>query len=443
MADTFVDPSAVSNGNGTFETPYNTWTGRSVSAGNRVLQKYGTTTTTPIAPTGNGTAGSRAVIGVYDHITGAFMDGVVGGAFVDATGDSYGIGLGAARTYVTVTGFEVFGGTNYGILKESTASSSSEAQHCWVVNCILRNSLSVGADLRGAGNKVLNCQIYDNNSDGLFIRGDDMEVGWSTFRNNGLGGAVGDGIQFVDSSNFFVHDSDIDHRVPSKQALICTVDLVPGTAGGRVLNTRMACSQFVDGETLADQKTCLILSPSVTVRRCTIEGGQYGAFMQAADGVLEDCLLVVTGSGSVVGAAIRAAGVAVRRNTVIGRDDQGGAYGIDHSSSSYTGVTIYGNALKGWARGIRTTTSGFLYSHNAFENCGVRNSNSAGNEGAAGTGDKVGDLRLSAGYRPRPGSPLLLAGTHLAPARDRDGKRRPRAPSIGAFDVATLRTPHA
>lgn len=48
---------------------------------------------------------------------------------------------------------------------------------------------------------------------------------------------------------------------------------------------------------------------------------------------------------------------------------------------------------------------------------------------------------LSASYRPLQDSPLLRAGTFISYARrDNIGLQRPNPPSIGAFDVATLRT---
>lgn len=432
---TFVDPSAATNGDGTLATPYNTWTGRSFPADGRLLQKWGTTTTTPIAPTGNGTAAQRAVVGVYHPDTGAWMEDVVGGAFVDATGTSYGIGLGEARTYVTVSGFEVYGGDDYGILKLSTASSSTEAQHNWLVNCILRDSLGVGADLRGLGNKVINCQIYGNASDGLFIVGDNFELDETSLWRNGLTNSDGDCVQLRDSSNFYIHDSDLDHSASLfKQALICTLQDVAGTTGGLVLNTRIACAQYVSGVTAADQKTLQILTPGVKVRRCTIEGGQFGAYMQGVGGTLEDSLLIVTGSGAVVGVAIREDGVSVRRNTVIGG---GGAYGIDHSATDFTGVTINDNGVKNWAAGIRTHT-GATYLHNGFEDCLIRNATSLGEEGTAGTGD-VESLGLSAGYEPIDGSALLNAGVHLGYSTDRNGRARHNPPTIGAYEGPVTR----
>jgi len=53
----------------------------------------------------------------------------------------------------------------------------------------------------------------------------------------------------------------------------------------------------------------------------------------------------------------------------------------------------------------------------------------------------ISDSGITASYRPRAGSPLLGAGTHLGYTRDIERKQRPNPPSIGAFDVATLRTP--
>lgn len=50
------------------------------------------------------------------------------------------------------------------------------------------------------------------------------------------------------------------------------------------------------------------------------------------------------------------------------------------------------------------------------------------------------DPTLTAAYRPRSGSPLIGAGTHLGYVRDLDGKQRPNPPSIGAYDVANVTT---
>jgi hypothetical protein len=54
-------------------------------------------------------------------------------------------------------------------------------------------------------------------------------------------------------------------------------------------------------------------------------------------------------------------------------------------------------------------------------------------------GDAVlADPLLSPSYRPKSGSPLIGAGTHLGYTRDILGRQRKNPPSIGAYDQATL-----
>lgn len=434
MATTYFDPTWGGEQLGTLAKPYVSWAGRTMALGSTWGLRYGTTTTAPLAPFGDGGAeGTRRLIGVYEPMTGAIMDDVKGGAFIDATGLTQGVYIGPARAYITISGFDIFGANSYCIYKDSAAVTTE--QHIWVENCNLHDSLGMGADLRGKGNKVLNTDVHDNNSDGLFIGGNDAEIGWCKVWGNARVGATGDGVQFYNSSNFNIHDTDIEHLAPSKQALIANFDSVPATTGGQIINTRMVCRQYVAGVTLADQKTMMIVNPGVTVRGCIIEGGQYGAFLQGPNITLEDSLIVVNGSGLVVGVAIRQSGVKVHRSTVIGRTDQAGAYGIDHSSTTYTGVDINNNVLRGWGKAIRTMVSGASYSRNAFENNGVNNSTSAGLEGAPGTGDLLGDLMLSESYRPMAGSILIGAGSAPTETQyDADGQVRPNPPSIGAYE---------
>jgi hypothetical protein len=50
------------------------------------------------------------------------------------------------------------------------------------------------------------------------------------------------------------------------------------------------------------------------------------------------------------------------------------------------------------------------------------------------------DPMLTDTHRPRAGSPLIGAGTHLGYTRDIERKQRPNPPSIGAYDHTTMRT---
>jgi hypothetical protein len=58
---------------------------------------------------------------------------------------------------------------------------------------------------------------------------------------------------------------------------------------------------------------------------------------------------------------------------------------------------------------------------------------------APAANNTTSDPLLTASYRPKSTSPLLGAGTHLGYRRDIEGKQRPNPPSIGAYDVATLK----
>lgn len=115
-------------------------------------------------------------------------------------------------------------------------------------------------------------------------------------------------------------------------------------------------------------------------------------------------------------------------------------------------VRIRNNVGIGGKLGLyKQTVSGavttFTESHNAFygqtvQAIGDGNGTflSPGSGTSPAASDLLSDPRLDDNYRPRFDSPLLGAGTHLGYVRDLDGKQRPRSPSIGAYDLAYLRT---
>lgn len=99
-----------------------------------------------------------------------------------------------------------------------------------------------------------------------------------------------------------------------------------------------------------------------------------------------------------------------------------------------------GNATRGTA----TTGTGFNVSaeHSGFASAANAVYGNGGSTQVAGTGaaaSVTADPLLPYDYKPMPGSPLLGAGTHLGYTRDIERKQRPNPPSIGAYDVATLR----
>jgi hypothetical protein len=61
----FIDPSAGSNGNGTRNSPYNSWSNISFKAGKAYFQKRGTTNKIPIVIRTSGTSGNEVILGAY------------------------------------------------------------------------------------------------------------------------------------------------------------------------------------------------------------------------------------------------------------------------------------------------------------------------------------------------------------------------------------------
>jgi hypothetical protein len=104
-------------------------------------------------------------------------------------------------------------------------------------------------------------------------------------------------------------------------------------------------------------------------------------------------------------------------------------------------VNIKNNLLVNAAQDIEAqsgTAGNQTLSNNAAVN--VTTKYTANNVGAGAFDHTLVALAdMAANYKPRSDSALLGAGAHLGYRRDMGGKQRPNPPSIGAYDVATLR----
>lgn len=70
MTAYYIDPSAATNGSGTSASPFNTWTGVPVGAGNQYYQKRGTSWTGAFPVLTAGTAGGVTYVGAYYNADG-------------------------------------------------------------------------------------------------------------------------------------------------------------------------------------------------------------------------------------------------------------------------------------------------------------------------------------------------------------------------------------
>lgn len=105
-------------------------------------------------------------------------------------------------------------------------------------------------------------------------------------------------------------------------------------------------------------------------------------------------------------------------------------------------VTLVNNCTVGGVYGIDADPRGDGVTLAAESNNNAYGASDANFNGfTPDASDTQVDPQLTADYRMKPSSPLLQAGTFISYAhRDINGVQRPNPPSIGAYDVATMRT---
>ena len=188
MTTIYVNPTAKAGGNGTSTKPYNSWSSVHFSAGNTYLQAAGTTYTSNITVTAQGSARSSITIGAYGTGAAPVVHGIV--AFNNAV-------------YATFSGFTVTGSTSAGMLIEGGAHNITISGDTVTGNAGI--GIWIGA-AAGGGNVIQNSTITLNGSDGIAIN----DVGSSSaesyitannISNNGQHGIELDGNYFTVSRN--------------------------------------------------------------------------------------------------------------------------------------------------------------------------------------------------------------------------------------------------
>lgn len=428
MATYYIDPAAAVNGSGTEVSPYNVIPG-SLSAGNSYLYKRGTTYTAGAGTQAinigqSGSAGSPIVIGAY----GTGDRPVINGANV-----ARGINIGTDVHHIVIEDLRitnVAGSTSRrGITNATTASSGSVDTSITIQRVEIDNVLTDSANdcngiqLFGANNKVLHSHIHGIATDGLWYKGTSFEAGHNTIELCSQDGrAAGDNVQCGGASDSgWIHDNVLDHsNADAKQCYI------HNTASAGLVFERNTCIGYA-GATFT---TVMITSiTNAVIRRNICTGGANVHIAANSAGARVESNLCVNPFGRAIDAG--AANVVVRGNTCIGAD-QANVYGIRHTNAAHTDVLIYNNMLVDWARGISATT-GATHSYNAFSSCATNTS------GGTSAGSNVtADPLLTTDYRPKVGSPLIGAGTHVSYHRDLVGVQRANPPTIGCYEPVKL-----
>lgn len=180
MATIYIDPSASVDGNGTMNSPFNTWASVTWSAGNDYLQRAGTSTGR-VDVGSSGTVGSRLTIGRY----GEGPNPKVG------VGGQYGIYMNA-RQYIDINDIDATGATDHGFY---IRTGGSNIQSITLNRCRAYNNQNNGFFLDGVvltatlDNVTFNdCEAYDNLEHGFDTLGIITNITWNRCKaaRNGL-----------------------------------------------------------------------------------------------------------------------------------------------------------------------------------------------------------------------------------------------------------------
>jgi hypothetical protein len=184
MAIIYVNPTAASNGSGaSLVDPKNTYVGLSMSAGDYVAQVAGTTfyADTEVTPSASATANAPITFCTADAQTGALvLDGTQRATIKANNGVGAAMTIGS-RIHIHVRSLNLFGqdtvvSSTYGLNMRAAAESGASYNQVW--NCVIRHPGGQGIGARGRYLKVMNTEISQCWTDGIFATVRDFEMGY-------------------------------------------------------------------------------------------------------------------------------------------------------------------------------------------------------------------------------------------------------------------------
>jgi hypothetical protein len=431
VATVYIDPTVSGAGTGTIGDPFKDWASVTWVGGNSYLQKSGTTFAGSINVTSSaaGSAGAPTTLGVY---------GGTGRVRINGAAQYQGIRVRQNAHYIVIDGFEIFGLNKLDAGTGTTGiyigdGDTLNANNVKVLNCWLHgNSAVASQDCSGIkyfGNdvEIAWCLVEEMPTDGIWGYGLAPHIHHNTVRRVDLDGRdAGDCLQITYAcTGGRVYRNIFDRsNSPAKQVMIISS---AGAGNGCVIEY----NYMIQAAYVSIQTSCIYSDqPGTIIRRNTLIGAYRAIYLHtgATGGVVESNLCLNNTIG--IQTANSDIGVIVRNNTVAGASLYG-TYIVDATANVQNNV--FYNCAKGLAvKGGATRGSNAFYGN-------TTNFESAGSGGAIGSNNVTTDPQLTATYRPKSTSPLLGAGAHLGYRRDIEGKQRQNPPSIGAYDVATLR----
>lgn len=428
MADIYVDPTAASNGSGSFASPRNIWP-TSIGASDRILLKRGTRltsasqlslgagSTNTITHYGDATA-PRPIITITATNNGSMNVAVAGPHLFDGIHfDSVlnGSANGAVVMLGQVSGGRAASATFMGCRFSTTAYNAIRANGT--------NTATAADTVR-----ILCCEFDDIGEDCFFGGVLNLEVGWCRMTRMSSRTTTGDGIGFInaDPTLVWIHDNYIDHSATdTKQCVI--VDSSTG-AGLAIIED----NHFIGYGPSPSLHTTVLVDCDMILRRNIIETYGLAAIAGTAASRIKSNLFIVRGmTGPVV--SITGEGSEVENNTLVAVGTMPGTYpGVAMANGLTNATKVRNNLFSGLPVGIKSDSAGNNPTVGGNAYWGVTSKRlDASSAAFAEASEVTADPLLSSAYRPRPGSPLLTGGVDLGYLRDIDGRQCRR--HIGAF----------
>ena len=380
MAIKYVDPSASTNGTGTYASPYNVPPADfGLSANDILLFKAGTTWS------------GRRQYNAAGIIIGAYGNGPKP-IWLNGSDDRC-LNLATAATN-TVRDIRFISDGLRCIGNDSSVAQATVMNHRIIGNtfdCIPHSS---GADnncaqLYGAGIKVLSNIITRSATDGFWLKGDNAEFAYNRISNVAADGReAGDCIQLDNGDAPYVHHNYLDHsQNDGKQCVILS--------GGTPATSRFEynyCKHYRDGA--FNSNALFSNATDATFKGNIIDGGNTGIWF-AGGGTAESNLIINDQTNGIMCGLV--AGTFLLQNNTIVSPLKTGLYGARYSSGTApTSLTTKNNIFVGWqTRGLyMLATSGFTNDYNWFWD------NVSNSDAAIGSNSIIDDPRFDSSYMP-------------------------------------------
>jgi len=353
----FIDPSASTNGTGTYGSPFNVIPAdfSAPDGAHAYLLKAGTTITRTLTENVNG-AGSADN---QRFIFGAYGKGPKPRWIGATSGNGRCIALSNDNANITIRDIDFYS-TGDRCISGGSGTLNTTAVNISIVNCNFgMSNTNTGSDrnavqLWGAGIKILGCYFDGIPTDAIWIQGNNAEVAYNRIRNVSTDGRIsGDCVQFGGTSdNAWVHHNYLDHS--STQGKQCIVI----NAGTNPIFEDNYCAHIESPSTLSH---VIYSDVDVTVRRNFISGASNGIWAGSSGGTLIESNVIInniafdpleTSAGH--GIHVPSAASAIVQNNTVLSTLKTGRYGIKYNNGTTgTVFTVRNNIVSGFTdRGI-------------------------------------------------------------------------------------------